>query len=211
MQPTRVSVVVALALLGAGTGVGGAVGSATPRVSLRPTVVVLGGRAAVVVAGWREPRLEVALAGATDRQGHLLGWRAASRRGGTWRAELPRPALRGIYPVLLRERTGRPVVRSPHWLLRVFRRGAAREPTFASAQAVVRWWVRTSPHGTLAALRAWPQSGLDKRDPKLHRIFVVAYNPPGRLGVANRLGRFVTAVREGYAGRFRLLEATVQP
>jgi len=210
MRTKSLFVAVALALMCAGTG-GGAAASATPHVSLSPAVVLLGGRANVLVAGWRGSHLEVALAGATDRRGRLLGWSAASLRNGKWRVELPRPALRGIYPVLLRERAGAPVVRSPHWLLRVFRRGAAQEPTFASAQAVVRWWVRTSPHGTLAALRAWPRSDLDKRDPKLHRIFVVAYNPPGMLGIANRLGRFVTAVREGYGGRFRLLEATVQP
>jgi hypothetical protein len=60
-------------------------------------------------------------------------------------------------------------------------------------------------------LKRWPQSSLDKRDPRLHELFVVAFNLRGRPGVANRLGRFVTAVRDGYRGPWRLLEANVQP
>jgi hypothetical protein len=63
----------------------------------------------------------------------------------------------------------------------------------------------------VAALRRWRRPDFDKRDPRLHRLFVVAYNPPGRPRVADRLGMFVTAVRDGYDGRWRLLEATVQP
>ena len=185
---------------------------ASPHVSLRPTVVTLGGRATVRVDGWHESRLEVALDGASDRNGRLLGWRAARRNGRTWTAELPRPALRGIYPVLLRERPGSRIIRSRRWLLlRVFRPHAIQEPVFATPERVVRWWVHTRPRGTVAALRRWPRPDFDKRDPSLHRLFVVAYNPPGRPGVANRLGMFVTTVRDGYAGRWRLLEATVQP
>lgn len=220
MGAKSAGVVAILVFVLVGAGVGGAAPrglpqlpgqSALPQVSLSPAVVLLGGRARVRVAGWPAPTLEVALEGATDRQGRLLGWRRARLSGGTWWAELPRPALRGIYPLLLREHANSKVVRSPHWLFRIYRRAAAQEPTFASPQETVRWWVGTVPHRTLAALKQWPQSDLDKRDPKLHRVFVVAYNPPRRPGVANRLGRFVTAVREGYSGRWRLLEATVQP
>jgi hypothetical protein len=183
----------------------------TPRVSLQPAVVVLGGRATVLVVGWNESHLEVSLAGATDRVGRLLGWRVARRRGEAWVVELPRPALRGIYPVLLRDRANGTVVRSTSWLLRIFRRAAAHEPTFTTPQAAVRWWVQTSRHATLAAMKRWQRSALDKRDPRLHRLFVVAFNLPGRPGVSNRLGQFVTAVRDGYGGRWRLLEANVQP
>ena len=39
----------------------------------------------------------------------------------------------------------------------------------------------------------------------------LTFNLRGRPGVANRLGRFVTAVRDGYDGPWRLLEANVQP
>jgi hypothetical protein len=180
-------------------------------VSVQPRVVVLGGHAAVQIEGWRPSQLEVALEGATDRSGRLLGWHVAERLGRTWTAELPRPALRGIYPLLLRTRTHSAVVRSPRWLLRVFRRTATQEPTFTTPEDVVRWWVRTVPGGRLTALRRWQRPAFDKREPALHRLFVVAYEPPGRTGVANRLGMFVTAVRDGYHGRWRLLEATVQP
>jgi hypothetical protein len=153
----------------------------------------------------------VALDGATNRAGRLLGWRTAYRRARTWVAELPRPALRGIYPVLLREQPGRRVIRSPVWLLRVFRPHATKEPGFATPEEAVRWWVRAWPRGIVVALRRWRRPDFDKRDPRLHRLFVVAYNPSGRPGVANRLRMFVTTVRDGYAGRWRLLEATVQP
>jgi hypothetical protein len=207
-----VGLVAGSVLVGAGTG--GAASppiTLTPRVSLQPAVIVLGGRATVLIVGWRESQLEVALSGATDRAGRLLGWRIAHRQGQAWVVELPRPALRGIYPVLLRERAGAPVTRSTRWLLRIFRREAAGEPTFTTPQAAVRWWVQTATHAKLAALKRWPRSDLDKRDPKLHRLFVVAFNVRGRPGVANRLGRFVTAVRDGYGGPWRLLEANVQP
>lgn len=66
-------------------------------------------------------------------------------------------------------------------------------------------------HGIVAALRRWLRPDFDKRDPRLHHLYVVAYNPLRRPGVANRLGMFVTTVRDGYAGRWRPLEATVQP
>lgn len=190
-------------------GAGGA--SETPQVSLQPAIVVLGGHATVLVGDWRESRLEVALSGATDRTGKLFGWRAAHRLGRGWVAELPRPALRGIYPVLLRERAGGPVTRSTRWLLRIFRPAAAHEPTFMTPQEAVRWWVRTVRHARVAALKPWQRSTFDKRDPRLHRLFVVAFNVPGRPGIANRLGRFVTAVRDGYGGPWRLLDANVQP
>lgn len=204
------AVVAAFALLAVGTGSARGVPGSV-HVLLRPGLVTLGGRVTMRVDGWYRSRLEVALGGATDRNGRLLGWRAARRRGRTWVAELPRPALRGIYPVLLREQPGGPVTRSPGLLLRVFRPHASQEPGFATPEQVVRWWVHTWPRGGLAALRRWRRPDFDKRDPSLHRLFVVAYNPSGRPGVANRLGMFVTTVRDGYAGRWRLLEATVQP
>jgi hypothetical protein len=205
-----VGLIAGAVLVGAGTG-GAASPPVTPEVSLAPAVVMLGEHATVLVAGWRESHLEVSLSGATDRAGRLLGWRVARRQGQEWVVELPRPALRGIYPVLLREGAGVPVSRSAHWLLRVFRRQSAHEPRFTTPQAAVLWWVRSARHATVAALKRWPRSDLDKRDPKLHRLFVVAFNVRGRPGVANRLGQFVTAVRDGYNGPWRLLEANVQP
>ena len=183
----------------------------SPRLTLQSPVVALGEHATLVIEGWRGSHLEVALSGATDASGRPLGWRVARRGGTRWTAMLPAPARRGIYPLLLRVRAGGPIVRSQAWLLRVFRRRASGEPTFATPQEVVGWWVIAKRHATLAALRRWPQPDFDKRDPKLHRLFVVAYNLRGRQGVANRLGMFVTAVRDGFDGRWRLLETTIQP
>ncbi|HEX6787696.1 MAG TPA: hypothetical protein VF091_00530 [Gaiellaceae bacterium] len=205
-----VALVAGAVLVGAGRG-GAASPPVTTQVALEPAIVVLGGHATLLVDGWPASHLEVSLAGATDRMGRLLGWRVGHRQGTEWVVELPRPALRGIYPVLLRERAGAAVTRSARWLLRVFRRQASNEPTFTTPQAAVRWWVQTDRHAKVAAMKQWQRSALDKRDPRLHRLFVVAFNLPGRPGVANRLGRFVTAVRDGYDGPWRLLEANVQP
>jgi hypothetical protein len=203
-------VVVAFALLAAQAG--GARGTpASVHVSLQPGLVTLGGRATVRVDGWNGARLQVALAGATNRNGRPLGWRDARRRGRTWLADLPHPTLRGIYPVLLRHNPGDRITRSPNWLLRVFRPHANHEPRFAAPQDAVRWWVHTRPHGIIRALRPWRRPDFDKRDPRLHRLYVVAYNPPGRPGIDNRLGTFITTVRDGYNGPWRLLEATVLP
>jgi hypothetical protein len=57
-------------------------------------------------------------------------------------------------------------------------------------------------------LRRWPPPAFDLRDHKLHQMLVVAYRPRGRK---DRLGMFVTAVRETTGKRWRLLEATVAP
>ena len=51
----------------------------------------------------------------------------------------------------------------------------------------------------------------DRRDRRLHRLFVVAYSRRGHPAVQDRLGMFVTAVRDGYSGRRRLLEASTLP
>jgi hypothetical protein len=40
---------------------------------------------------------------------------------------------------------------------------------------------------------------------------VVAYSPVGHPGVHDRLSMFITAVRNGFDTRWRLLEATLQP
>ena len=82
--------------------------------------------------------------------------------------------------------------------LRVFAPGTGARPSFANPVDVVRWWVRTVPHAKLVALKAWPRPGFDLRDLRLHRLFVVAYSPPGHPQVRDRLGMFVTAVRDGY-------------
>ena len=97
-------------------------------------------------------------------------------------------------------------------MLRVFAAGTLSRPSFATPEGVAKWWVRTATgHARLMALRRWPRPGFDLRDQRLHQLLVVAYSPVGHPGVDDRLGMFITAVRNGFDGRWRLLEATLQP
>jgi hypothetical protein len=84
-------------------------------------------------------------------------------------------------------------------------------PSYSTPSAVVRSWVRTVAHGTVDAVRRWQPLTWDHRDPRLHRLFVVAYSPPGKPAIGDRLGMFVTAVRNGFNGRWLFLEATITP
>ena len=93
----------------------------------------------------------------------------------------------------------------------MFEPGTRARPSFDDPPDAVGWWVRTVPGATLVALKAWPRPAFDRRDLRLHRLFVVAYSPPGHPSVGDRLGMFVTAVRDGYHGGWRVLEATVEP
>jgi hypothetical protein len=61
------------------------------------------------------------------------------------------------------------------------------------------------------ALRRWPLAAFDPRDPRLHRVFVIAYTALGNQRPDSRRGLFVTTVRDGFRGRWRVLEATTQP
>jgi hypothetical protein len=186
-----------------------------PRVNLKPAVVRLRERATIAVSGIHARSLEVLLAGATDPPGNQparqLPWRSLRLVDGAWLGTLPAPALRGIYPVVLRTGAGAPPLKSQRLFLRVFAPGTDARPSFENPADVVRWWVRTVPHATLVALKAWPRPLFDRRDMRLHRLFVVAYSPPGQPLVTERLGMFVTAFRDGYRARWRLLEATLQP
>jgi len=77
---------------------------------------------------------------------------------------------------------------------------------------VARWWVQNIPGGAkLVALKRWPRPAFDRRDPRLHRLLVLAYSRTGHPAVHDRLGIFVTAGRDGYGGHWRLLEATAVP
>jgi hypothetical protein len=186
-----------------------------PRIELQPATVRLRERATIAVSGIHTRSLEVLLAGATDTPGRQparqLPWRSLRLVGGAWLGTLQTPALRGLYPVVLRTGAGAPPLRSQRLFLRVFAPGTDARPSFDNPADVVRWWVRTVPHATLVALKAWPRPGFDRRDARLHRLFVVAYSPPGHPQVRDRLGMFVTTVRDGYRGNWRLLEATLQP
>jgi hypothetical protein len=183
-----------------------------PVVVAEPAIVGLGTSASITVRGFAGPRLLVRLAGATTPGGHPLGWRPLLLTGTTWRGSLPKPALRGIYPIELRAGAGRPVVRSPNWMFRVYASGTLSRPTFATADEVARWWVRALPeHARLVALKRWRRPAFDRRDRRLHQLLVIAYSPAGHPLVRDRLGMFITAVRDGFNGRWRLLESTVAP
>jgi hypothetical protein len=188
---------------------------AAPHVELRPAVVRLGQHASIAVSRIHTRSLQVLVAGATDAPGNRLAkqlpWRSLRFVNGTWVGTLPAPDLRGVYPVVLRTGAGAVPLKSPELFLRVFAPGTSSRPSFENPEDVVRWWVRTVPQANLVALKAWPRPGFDRRDTRLHRLFVVAYSPPGYEAIEDRLGMFVTAFRDGFDGRWRLLEATVEP
>ena len=98
------------------------------------------------------------------------------------------------------------------WLLRVFARGTQARPSFSSPEGVAGWWVRTLPSpAKLVAVKRWPRPAFDRRDRRQHQLLVIAYSPTGHPAVRDRLGMFVTAVRDRPHGPWRLLEATVAP
>jgi hypothetical protein len=191
-------------------------GLSGPSVSVDPSTVKLHEHATVTVVGTWTPTLQVRLVGASVAFGHRTPWTTLRRVGPQWRATLPVPELRGIYPIELRARPGAPVIRSDSWFLRVFARGTPARPSFATPEEVASWWVRTiPPKARLTALRRWPAPTFDLRDPRLHQRMVIAYDllvpwprvapRPGRVGV------FIMAVRDGFEGRWRFLEATTSP
>jgi len=185
--------------------------SVAPRVDLQPSVVRFGEHATVAVSGIDVRSLEVRLAGSTYADGEPLRWRPLHFVGGAWRGTLPAPAWRGVYPLELRTAAAASPIKPAGLFLRVFARGTRGRPSFDDPTDAVRWWVRSVPHATLVAIKAWPRSAFDRRDVRLHRRFVVAYSPPGHPDVTDRLGMFVTAFRDGYSAGWRLLDASVQP
>jgi hypothetical protein len=181
------------------------------QVALRPAVVRVQQQASIIVSGIHPRSLDVRLAGATSENGTPLPWRSLRSVDGAWVGSLPMPSLRGIYRVMLRTGAGTIPFGSPRWLLRVFALGTRSRPAFDKPVDVAKWWVQAVAGGTLVELKAWPRPGFDRREVRLHRLFVVAYSPSGQPQIDDRLGMFVTAVRDGYHGRWRLLEATVWP
>ena len=182
----------------------------TPQVTLHPGVVLLRHSASVTVTGIAAPTLEVHLRGGSTSLGKALPWTELTRVGDTWRGRLPLPELRGIYPIELRVARGGEVIRSDNWFLRVFARGTLARPSFTTPEDVARYWVSTVG-ARIQALKLWPRPAFDLRDTRLHQLMVVAYSLPSKPNVKDRLGIFVTAVRDGYHGRWRLLEATAVP
>lgn len=183
-----------------------------PIVSMQPTVVHPNQEATVIVHGYTHAtRLWVRIAGATDSENVPATWAPLHRSGATWTSRLPPPKLRGIYLIQLRTGPTDPIITSQHWLLRVLPIGTLARRSYSDPLAVVRWWVRTATHGTLDAVKQWQPVTWDHRDPRLQQLFVVAYSPPGKPAINQRLGMFVTAVRNGFNGQWLFLEATITP
>lgn len=211
-NPRKVRVAAAVVPLLAGL-IGLPTGSTSqPQVLLVPNVVVRGHASEVRVSGIGGQTLQARLAGGSAKGGLPLHWTPLHRVHGVWRGTLPAPELRGVYPVELRVRAGAPVLRSDGWLLRVFARGTLARPTFRTPEQVARWWlVNLAGKARLVAMRRWPRPAFDLRDKRLHQLLVLAYSPPGRPAVRDRLGIFITAVRDGYRGEWRFLEASAMP
>ncbi len=187
-------------------------GSGHVRILLRPRVVLRGQRATITVTGIGGSSPQVQIAGATANLGHPLPWTSLRRTGEGWQALLPAPEFRGVYRIRLRAATTAPALSSAGWLLRVFARGTLSRPLLESPEAVARSWAASVPTGAaLIATKRWPLPAFDHRDPQLHQLVVIAYAPGGDGRVSERLGIFVTAVRDTNRSRWRLLEATAAP
>jgi hypothetical protein len=169
----------------------------------------------ISVSGVTAHSLDVRLLGATDMTGRAYEWapyrwRRLRLGRGEWRGLLPGPALLGIYQVQLRLDHGRKLLTSRHWLDRVFPYGTEARPSFATPAGVIDDYVAHLPgHQVLLSTKPLPLAAYDHRDPRLHRFFAIAYAPRDEKGP--RLGRFITTVREGFHGRWRLLDAAIQP
>ncbi len=185
--------------------------TASIRVLIRPAVVVRGQAATITVTGIRGPSLDALVVGATTNLGHRLSWEHLRRRSQGWQGLLPAPEFRGVYRIILRVTPAAPVLRSRQWLLRVFALGTLTRPTFLRPEDVARAWVDQLPeHATLLATKRWRLPTFDHRDPGLHQLLVIAYSTRANPG-DDRLGIFITAVRDTNNGRWRLLEATAAP
>jgi hypothetical protein len=177
----------------------------TPRVVApydRPNITVGGLSSATSV--------EVEMLGATDVRGARISWLALTRSGRVWKTRLPQPARPGIYPIALRTRPDLHLAPT-HAFVRFFDQVTAKMPLFATPMGVTTWWVTRVVGGWPIAVRRWAMPADDHRLRSLHRLFVVAYRHGGAGGSKDRLGAWITVVREGYRGRWRLLTATVAP
>ena len=206
------ALVAAAVLLATGCGGASAGPSGPVRLDLEPSIAVLKERIGISVHGMSGSLVEARLAGATDANGNALPWTHLTRSGSSWQGTLPAPSLLGIYLVQLRKGDGARIVRSNHWMLRVFRPGTLNRRSFATPEQVARDWVAHLPgHAKLVAMKRWRRPDFDHRDRRLHQLLVIAWLPGGRHRRSDRLGIFVTAVRDGFSGRWRLLEATALP
>lgn len=188
----------------------------TIRVRVRPRVVEYE-PARVSVSGLSAAAVSVRLLGANDPAGlayhwNPYRWHRLRLVGAKWRGAMPAPPLRGIYRLQFQVQQSKRLLQSPHWLLRVLPHGVLTRSGFRTPRAVIRDFVSALPgHRVLVAARHWPQAGFDHRDPRLHQLFVIAYAPRRDNTPRARRGLFITTVRDGYHGRWFLLDATTVP
>ena len=167
------------------------------------------------VRGLTARSVDVRLIGANDMTGRAYHWapyrwRPLRLSRGTWRGALRAPVMLGIYQLQLRLDHGRKLLTDTRWLERVFPYETEARRAFRTPADVIQDYVAHLPgRKELVATRPWPLASYDHRNPRLHRLFAIAYAPRGKTGP--RLGRFVTTVREGFNGRWRLLQVTTQP
>lgn len=192
-------------------------GNRSVRVALRFRSIDLFHSASVRVSGISARTLQLRPVGAIDRAGRAYAWtpyhwRALRFSHGTWRGQLPAPPLLGTYRLQLCLDHGRRILSSARWLLRVFPSGTLKRPSFPSAVGAVRDFVADLPgHKVLVALKRWPLARFDHRDPRMNRLYVIAYAPRGDDQPSVRRGLFLTTARDGLHGRWRLLQATTRP
>jgi hypothetical protein len=187
------------------------------KVVFRPTVIDLFRRTLVSVTGTSAGSVSVRLKGATDEHGRAYEytpypWQRLRLRRGVWRGELASPALRGVYQLQVRLRKGAEIVQSRTWLLRIFRPRTLKRPSFRTAVGAINQFVHALPGDqVLVALRRQPQAAFDRRDSRMNQMYAIAYAPRTATGSNSRRGLFITTVRDGFHGRWRLLAASVEP
>jgi hypothetical protein len=184
--------------------------TAPPAIVVTPAVTAPRRPIHVVVHGLAPGgNVSLELAGATSRQARPLPPLPLHFVGGAWRGTMRAPALVGAYPVRL-ERGGRLLPLDA--AVCVFSSAAYRQHGFATATDAARSWVSRLPRrSVLVALRAWPQTALDRRDRRLNTVLVIAYAPAYDQRLSDRLGIFLTLARERVGARWRLVQATVVP
>jgi hypothetical protein len=171
----------------------------------------------ITVSGLTARSIDVRLLGAIDMTGLAYKWtpyrwRPLRLRQGVWCGALPAPVLLGIYQLQLRLDHGRRLITSTHWLERVFPHGTEARHSFDTPNAVIHDYVSRLPSDEiLVDARRWPLPAYDHRDPRLQRLFVIAYTPRVQNQRGSQVGKFITIVRDGFHGRWRLLQATTEP
>ncbi|HKD95416.1 MAG TPA: hypothetical protein VKB43_11980 [Gaiellaceae bacterium] len=191
-------------------------GPSPVRVTVRPRAIDLFHSASITADGLTGSRVEVRPVGAIDRRALAYEWKPYPWRrlrlvDGTWRGALAPPPLAGIYELQLRLDHGRKLS-SGRWLLRVFPPGVLSRASFPTAAGAIRNFVaHLRGNQVLVALKRWPLAGFDHRDPRLNRLFAIAYAPRGDDRQSSRLGLFITTVRNGFHGRWRVLETSTGP